>query len=40
VCPLRGGLRKDLTMAETIGLLVGVALIVYLFAAVIRPEKL
>jgi K+-transporting ATPase KdpF subunit len=32
--------RKDLkTMADIIGLLVGLGLIVYLFVAVIRPEK-
>jgi K+-transporting ATPase KdpF subunit len=36
LCP---GLRQDLTMADIIGAAVGILLIVYLFFAILKPEK-
>lgn len=37
--PVRQGVRKALTMANVIGLIVGILLLGYLLLSVLRPEK-
>jgi K+-transporting ATPase KdpF subunit len=37
--PVRQGVREALTMANIIGLIVGILLLGYLLLSVLRPEK-